>query len=347
MLMRINRLHTFLSELVVTSFPNEVTFLSVIVPEFVSILGYDKSQLFFEADVRFGSVRKRVDALIASSLGSQPWLIIETKLSRNKLKSLPWDWVHQLQAYQSVVYCEHAVLLSPELLVISTLQSPRDFSIRDYRLAKLTEAEAEEILSLLSKPEQLPTELLPSPSPPSKVIDTETYKIDLEIYIPLLQAVFKARSNDEKKKSLEKLAEYLFGAIPFLTCKYIDLRTRSSEIDIVVECRGAGRLTIFDEFGRYFLVECKNWKKSVGAAQVRDFIGKLRKSRTKLGVILAKNGISGEHNGAEAVLEIHAAFYADGIYVLVLTEEDLRAIERGENFYEVLDKKLFNLRFHI
>jgi hypothetical protein len=92
---------------------------------------------------------------------------------------------------------------------------------------------------------------------------------------------------------------------------------------------------------------CPNWKESVGAAQGRDFLGKLRKSRTKLGVIFAKNGISGERDGANAVLEIHAAFNGDGTYVLVISEEDLRVVARGDNFYEVLDKKIDNLRFDI
>jgi hypothetical protein len=345
--MQDNRLHRLLSNLPHTSFPNEVTFLSTTVPEFISILGYDKSQLFFEADIWFGSIRKRVDCLVASSLGSRPWLVIETKLKQKGIHRLPLDWVRQLQAYQAVIQCEYAVLLSPELLVISQLQAPNSFEIKDYWLARLNEVQAKAIQSLLARPEQLPTESLPFPSPPSTIIDTERYKIDISIYAPLLEAVFKAESNNEKKKSLEKLAKYLFETIPFLSCKYIDLRTRSSEIDIIVEFRGADRLTIFDEYGRYFLIECKNWKESVGAAQVRDFIGKLRKSRTKLGVILAKNGISGERNGAEAVLEIHTAFHTDGVYVLVISEEDLRAVERGDNFYDILDKKIDNLRFDI
>lgn len=79
----------------------------------------------------------------------------------------------------------------------------------------------------------------------------------------LLDAVLAARTNDEKKKSLEHLAERMFDSLPFVRCKYRNLATRSSEIDLVCECQPAGESLLHDH-GRYFLVECKNWGGSGG-----------------------------------------------------------------------------------
>lgn len=104
-----------------------------------------------------------------------------------------------------------------------------------------------------------------------------------------------------------------------------------------MQFRGGEKHTIFNEFGGYLLVECKNWKSSVGAPQVRDFLGKLGKSRVRLGVLFAKNGISGANKGQDALREIHSAVDSDGTYIVVISEEDLEAVKKGADFYRILD----------
>ncbi|MCL4552513.1 MAG: restriction endonuclease, partial [Candidatus Marsarchaeota archaeon] len=102
-----------------------------------------------------------------------------------------------------------------------------------------------------------------------------TFSIDAKEYSAALAKTKKARTNEQKKQSLEGLAKLLFQGIPFLSFKYSNLRTASAEIDLVFLYRGFKETTVFDELGRYFLVECKNWKDPVGAKHVRDFIGKM------------------------------------------------------------------------
>ncbi|WP_409025367.1 restriction endonuclease [Halalkalicoccus salilacus] len=58
-----------------------------------------------------------------------------------------------------------------------------------------------------------------------------------------------------------------------------------------------------DEYGWYILVECKNWSTAIGASEIRDFIGKMDSSKTRLGVVFARNGISGESKGAQKKIE--------------------------------------------
>jgi hypothetical protein len=72
-----------------------------------------------------------------------------------------------------------------------------------------------------------------------------------------------------------------------------------------------------DELGRYCLVECKNWSKPAGLSTVRDFLGKLDRCKTRLGIIFSGNGITGVDTGVDALREIHSRFDRDGVYVIV------------------------------
>jgi hypothetical protein len=337
----------FLSSLPNISYQNATTFLTKVIPELASILGYDESQLFFDVDLTWGQGDfLRADAVIAANRTDRPWLLIDAKLIPGDAKHIYPSWIQQIQVDKVISDSQFAVLLTPYFLAILQSPTPREFLLRQYSLKDLSLEQASEIYQLLARPATLPGELS-RPAPSNQIIDTDTFKINLGQYSQLLEHVFLAETNDEKKKSLETLAKSLFESIPFLICKHSNLRTASSEIDLVIQYCGSNLLTIFDEFGRHLLVECKNWKSSVGAAQVRDFLVKIQKSRVKLGIIFAKNGISGEHGGANALREIHAAFDAHGIYLLVVSEEDLRAIERGANFYEILDEKIDRIRFDL
>ena len=162
-----------------------------------------------------------------------------------------------------------------------------------------------------------------------------------------IEAVERATTSEEKATSLERLAEFLFGTVPSLRCKYRNLLTRSSEIDLVVEYDRSRqpRLALFEDLGRYALIECKNWSNPVGASTIRDFMGKMKKSKVRLGIVFSRNGITGAYAGTDALLEIHSLFQQDGVYLLVLSLEELRKIRSGEQFCEALDAKADRLRF--
>ncbi len=172
-----------------------------------------------------------------------------------------------------------------------------------------------------------------------------TFSIDARKYSAALAATKRARTNKQKKESLEGLAKLLFQGIPFLSFKYSNLRTASAEIDLVFLYRGFKETTVFDELGRYFLVECKNWKDPVGAKHVRDFIGKMQNSRVKLGVFVAPKGVTGVGDSAYALREIHTTYNKDGLFVVVIAEEHLELVRKGENFYELLEYEIESIRF--
>lgn len=301
------------------AFNSENDFASKVVPQFVNLLGYDEAETFYE----YGAGRYSADVVLAETISSKPWMVLELK--RGKPKNLG-DWTFQVRRYLEVFDCQLGALLSPDMLLIIDESQVRRFDLKD-----INKVQIEEILKTISRGVQ--THFEEDESPKRRLIE-------------LIEAVELADTNNNKGKSLEDLAKFLFDATPSLSCKYANLLTRSSEIDLVIEYDASvGRLPIFEELGRYCLVECKNWSKPVGVGPVRDFMGKLDKCRVRLGIIFSKNGVTGVDSGADALREIQSRFDRDGVSLIVFSLEDLKGIDDGEDFYSALDKKADNLRF--
>jgi hypothetical protein len=304
-----------------------------LLPAFVTALGYDRNHLFYEP--LLGTAEQlRPDFVVADSRLGAPALIIEAKFVGRSSPSRLWeDGTGQVVRYLNAAKVDTGVLISPtRLRIVGTRSSPED-----YDLPALTRPQAAQIQARIGRTSQShPKRADVSVAPPS------TAQIG-----GLLEAVLSASNNKEKKDSLESLAGVLLNGIAFVRCKHANLITRSSEIDIVCEYTGHSRPTLFDEHGRYFLIECKNWKTPIDAKGVRDFLGKLNKTRATLGIIFSRNGVTGTEGSTDGLREIHAAYDKNGTCILVIAEDDLRACENGEPFYQILDDKLDRLRFDL
>ena len=218
-------------------------------------------------------------------------------------------------------------MLSTEVLILAKNRE----TVR-YQLKEITRQQVKEILSVVSRTSQ------PAPMP-----GHSTNEVGLT---GLIDTVEQASSNEAKGKSLETLARALVESTPMLKCKYRNLQTRSSEIDLVIEYDDSlGRVPLLDDLGRFILVECKNWSKPVGVAPVRDFMGKLDKCKIGLGIIFSKNGVTGIDSGADALREIQSRFDREGTYVLVFSLDDAKRILNGRDFLVLLDEKADALRF--
>ncbi|TBZ97439.1 restriction endonuclease [Rhizobium leguminosarum] len=323
-------LHAFLKSLPSMEFRDELDFTSKFVPQFAQLLGYSRPETFYEFRAQISNERRsrfRADAAFSKSIEGTPWLVIEMK--RREREDVPADWVAQVRSLRSIFAAPTALLVTPYFLVIAS-----EGGEHEYELRRLTSQQATDIFDALQRHAQAKR------NEPPVVTPTEL--------IQLIERVEKAETNDDKGKSLEALAAFLLGGVPGLRCKYSNLRTRSSEIDLVVEyVPSTRRLSLFDEVGQYALVECKNWSRPVGADQVRNFISKLDKCKARLGVIFAKNGITGEADGTAALREIQSDFDRHGKMVLVFSLQELKSIDSGPVFYDVLDLKADNLRFDI
>ncbi|MBF0268776.1 MAG: restriction endonuclease [Alphaproteobacteria bacterium] len=312
-------LSDFLHELTEKSYDKEIDFIQSVVPRIAEILNYDENQTFYEYGGRY-----RADAVLSKSIETKPWVVLELK---RKMPANPGDAIYQLRRYLDEFGCHTGVVLTPKSIIHISGKHQKH-----YDLQSLSDAEAEDLLKSMVREAQ--TETLTEKG----ISETELVK--------LIEAVEDAKASKEKGETLEKLAAYLFNATPPLSCKFNNLRTRSSEIDLVVEYDKTQKMVpLFEEMGRYCLVECKNWRKPVGAANVRDFQGKLRKCKVRLGIIFSKNGVTGQDSGVDALREIKAMFDAENAYTLVLSLEDIRGITDGNSFIELLDRKAYELRF--
>lgn len=175
-------------------------------------------------------------------------------------------------------------------------------------------------------------------------ICTDNCHLSLEDYWEKLQQVKNAEDRIQKGNSLEELGKLIFESIEGLTIRAENFRTTSSELDLIIERKPNRNINIFDGFGRFFLVECKNWESSVGANEVRDLRTKMENTRTDLGILLAKNGVTGE-SGKDAVDEMDKLFQKRGKLMIVMNGNDLNKITYGTSPYEIIDTKLFSRRF--
>lgn len=74
-------------------------------------------------------------------------------------------------------------------------------------------------------------------------------------------------------------------------------------------------------------------------------MGKLDKCKTRIGVIFARNGVTGVDSGEDALREIQSRFDRDAMFVVVFSLEELRSINDGRDFVAALDRKADTLRF--
>jgi hypothetical protein len=311
---------TLLHSLTDSNFQNELDFTQKIVPQFVALLGYGEAETFYDVKMEWN----RLDVVLASSITSRPWIIIEVKKDRPKNIG---EWAYQLKRYLIASGSPIGVVLSTDLLLLVVDGEEKRFDLRSINMEQVRE-----IFQILARFVQKPS-----------IDDITSVHGKL---VELIESVENASNNEKKGKALENLAQLLFDTVPSLKCKYKNLQTRSSEIDLVIEYdRSKGQIALFEELGRYCLIECKNWSKPVGVVPVRDFMGKLDKCKTRLGIIFAKNGVTGVDSGADALREIQSRFDRDGVYLLVFSLQDLKSIKSGRDFEIALDLKADNLRF--
>ena len=153
--------------------------------------------------------------------------------------------------------------------------------------------------------------------------------------------------------ALENLAAYLVSLISgcFPVTKS---ETKDFENDLVVRNLSRVVSPALDLLGRYFLVECKNWKNRVGSHEVAYFANRVRYGRATFGLLFAREGITGEgtddadkiKEGEGAKFMLNRVFHQDGVVVAVVTRDDLERIQAGtETFLQVLLRKHDEVRF--
>jgi len=168
--------------------------------------------------------------------------------------------------------------------------------------------------------------------------DSDFFQIDCKKFELLIKAAINSKTKDEKKRSLEELGYYLFSCI--LNCKVVERnkRTPTSELDILIENNNVFH-PFLKELGRYIPIECKNWKKPVGASEIRDFGTDIKNRKFKTGILISKAGITGDRKFRTDAYGELKEFFRDGIKIYVLSLRELEKIKKGENLLTLLREK--------
>jgi hypothetical protein len=143
------------------------------------------------------------------------------------------------------------------------------------------------------------------------------------------------RVTKERGDALEELFCYLLCELPGIAVRRNTRDPkRSKEIDITVA--NAHEARWLKLYPTVFLVECKNWDGPVAAKVVADFILKLEESFVAAGILVAANGITGNAKSRTSAYQRIAMAQQQGRRVVVITMDQIRAVETTEDFEALL-----------
>jgi Holliday junction resolvase-like predicted endonuclease len=164
-------------------------------------------------------------------------------------------------------------------------------------------------------------------------------EIDFDRLTKHWDGIKKARTNKEKKETLENLAVFLFGSIDRIRVIDKNVRTSAEEIDLILKNESTN--PFWHQLGDPLLVECKNWNKKIGTSEVIVFKDKLETQGLKVGILVAINGLTGTKR-KDAILKIRE-YRQREFRIIVLTGEDIEDICKGENPTDKLQEKYYDL----
>jgi hypothetical protein len=164
------------------------------------------------------------------------------------------------------------------------------------------------------------------------------------------------KSTKKKGNSLEFLASYLSITLPGVAIQpnvksFEQGGTFEHEIDLVVTQYGTLSTYLLEAMGRHFLIECKNWNRRVGVAELNHFVAKIRFHRCKCGVIFSKSGLTGERalkrRGPQfARLTQLRWYHQDECTLIVVNERDLNQVADGSlTFAQLLLRGYESVKF--
>lgn len=146
-------------------------------------------------------------------------------------------------------------------------------------------------------------------------------------------------------KVLERLTEYILSCIPGCRTARRQI-TKSTDYDIVCSIYGI-EVDFRSEFGRYFVCECKDWKKAVDYGSFAKFCRVLDSVKARFGILFSSQGITGEKNTENAKREQLKVFQDRGMVIVVITKNDIEYVADGGNFIGLLRKKYEKVRLDL
>jgi len=160
-------------------------------------------------------------------------------------------------------------------------------------------------------------------------------------YRSLLERSFTEWKAAGKGDALEELAKYLLDAVEVFRFEKRDYDTLTGEVDLLYS---VVPLYPFHDWGKWLLVECKNWSDRVDAGEIRKFAGKMKEGGAQVGLLVAPQGVTGP-KGQNAEGVITSCWQVDRIRIITLTRTDLEGVASRQNFCEILKARELEVCF--
>ncbi len=147
-----------------------------------------------------------------------------------------------------------------------------------------------------------------------------------------------------KGAKLEELVRYIFNKVPkvsFYASNVLD-GVRAHELDVIFTNDVRNSPLYFLDFT--IITECKNTADRTSSAQVGWFVRKLQDRGVSTGILISLSGITGVADGlSNAHSEILDALVRDGIRVLVITRDDILALNKTDDLVALIQRKILKL----
>ncbi|MDQ1172941.1 hypothetical protein QE430_001248 [Microbacterium testaceum] len=132
-------------------------------------------------------------------------------------------------------------------------------------------------------------------------------------------------------KKFESVAEYMFKETGCAVRGNLTSPMGSEQIDLAV-----AHLGILGPVPTFFLVECKYWRSTVDSKAVGYFLNTCRSRQVRLGVMISRNGITGDAAEATRAHSLAYAASANGLNLIVIHESDLVGVSSDAEFIDML-----------
>lgn len=165
---------------------------------------------------------------------------------------------------------------------------------------------------------------------------TETFRGRLE---RLLERADQATTAYERGEALENLLGHILDAVPGVKVvarrKVNEQGSEEIDLGILIKQTPGG----LEGFEAYAFGECKNWAKPVGASELRDFAGKLESRGQRIGILAARNGITGNAEAITSAQAVVALNLSKGREILVVTRGDMAGLLEPDDVADLLLRK--------
>jgi hypothetical protein len=152
-----------------------------------------------------------------------------------------------------------------------------------------------------------------------------------------------ATTTTEQGKALEDLICYVMENTPGISIADRNLLSPfgTEELDIVLWNKMLPEGLFFLQ--SLLIVECKNWSAPVDGHVIEYFAGRLRHTGCNDGILVAANGITGSFKPMSGAHYHVMMALADDRRIMVVTREELEALETAGQFVRLLQRKRLEL----